>query len=147
MGILGQAVNEMLIQSYNGRIRVFPAVPEDWPAAFTLRAVGGFLVTSERAAGQEPEYVLVRSLLGNECAVVNPWPGRDIAVQEVSGEPRPVKNVKTENGAVSFATARDATYLLTIAGKQVAGVTVFTGSRNSQPKQYQEAILGKHRDF
>lgn len=44
------AVHEMLLQSWGGRIRVFPALPESWEdASFDrLRAEGGFVVSAER---------------------------------------------------------------------------------------------------
>ncbi len=44
---LPAVINECLIQSYNGIIRLFPNWPEDKDAAFkTLRAAGGFLISS-----------------------------------------------------------------------------------------------------
>ena len=50
----GQAVNEMLLQSWGGRIRIFPAVPEKWSnVSFEhLRAEGGFIVDAERKNGK-----------------------------------------------------------------------------------------------
>ena len=49
-----QAVHEMLLQSWGGRLRVFPAVPTKWPdASFDrLRAEGGFIVSATRRRGQ-----------------------------------------------------------------------------------------------
>jgi len=44
---LSQAVNDMLLQSSNGTMRLFPAWPPAEPAAFTtLRAKGAFLVSA-----------------------------------------------------------------------------------------------------
>jgi len=50
----GQAANEMLLQSWGGRIRIFPAVPEKWSnVSFeNLRAEGGFIVSAERKGGK-----------------------------------------------------------------------------------------------
>ena len=44
------SIMELLLQSWGGKIRVFPAVPEDWnDASFDqLRAQGGFLVSASR---------------------------------------------------------------------------------------------------
>lgn len=42
--ILATAVNEMLLQSYGGVLRLFPTVNEEHDYAFTLAAEGGFLV-------------------------------------------------------------------------------------------------------
>ncbi len=47
-------VQEMLMQSHTGVIRVFPAVPASWnDASFeNLRAMGGFLVSAQRSNGK-----------------------------------------------------------------------------------------------
>ena len=47
MGLHISTMNEMLLQSYDDVIRVFPAVPDNFAGAFTLLASGGFLVSSE----------------------------------------------------------------------------------------------------
>ena len=47
------AVTEMLFQSHDGIIRVFPALPQAWQdASFKLRAVGAFVVTATRKTGK-----------------------------------------------------------------------------------------------
>ena len=45
-----QGIHEMLIQSYNGYIEIFPAVPDEWEnVSFkTLRAEGAFLVSAKK---------------------------------------------------------------------------------------------------
>ena len=50
----GQAVHEMLLQSWGGLIRIFPATPQAWQdVSFQrLRAEGGFIVSAERRAGR-----------------------------------------------------------------------------------------------
>lgn len=47
-------LQEMLLQSYGGRLRLFPAVPAAWPAVSfrTLRAEGAFLVTASLKRGE-----------------------------------------------------------------------------------------------
>lgn len=54
-------------------IRVFPAWPGQWDAAFTLLARGAFLVSSSMDAGRI-EFVQVKSQVGGECRLRNPWP-------------------------------------------------------------------------
>src|SRR5262249_19232332 len=62
LGIHLAAMNESLMQSYDDRIRVFPAVPGGaFAGKFTLLAKDGFLVSSEREAA-ETKYVGIRSL-------------------------------------------------------------------------------------
>ncbi len=66
-------INEMLLQSFQGTIRVFPVWPEKRNARFhKLRAVGAFLVSSEYEKGRV-KYILLHSEKGRECSVLNPW--------------------------------------------------------------------------
>lgn len=48
-----QAVQEMLMQSWGGQVRIFPAVPSTWKdVSFErLRAEGGYIVSARRAGG------------------------------------------------------------------------------------------------
>ncbi len=74
------AVNEMLLQSHEGVLRFFPAWPRELPARFgTLRAVGAFLVSAELREGEVRDVVIV-SEKGRDAVVVNPWPGKAVAV-------------------------------------------------------------------
>jgi len=56
-----QGVQEMLIQSYNGYLEIFPAIPEAWKdVAFkTLRTEGAFLVSAKKHNGIVEEVELV----------------------------------------------------------------------------------------
>ncbi|KPK84216.1 MAG: hypothetical protein AMJ81_06230 [Phycisphaerae bacterium SM23_33] len=68
------AVSEMLLQSYDGVIRIAPAAPAEWDAKFErFLAVGAFEVDAEIAAGRVRTLSL-RSLKGNPCRLVNPCP-------------------------------------------------------------------------
>ncbi len=79
-GVLACALNESLLQSHDGVIRVAPATDATLPARFTLHATGGFVVSSEIRDGR-PLWIAVESRRGGECRVANPWPkafaGRD----------------------------------------------------------------------
>ena len=67
-------VQEMLLQSYSGTIRIFPAIPESWKdVSFnTLRAEGAFLVSAERKDGNVQKVEIV-SEKGSECRLENPF--------------------------------------------------------------------------
>lgn len=54
-------IQEMLLQSHDGSIRVFPAIPESWrDVAFSdLRAEGAFLVSAQRESGKLKEVIIV----------------------------------------------------------------------------------------
>lgn len=60
-------INEMMLQSNEEKIRVFPAVPAAWdsiPMAFILLARGAFLVSASRNNSAEVTQVGVKSLKG-----------------------------------------------------------------------------------
>lgn len=66
-------INECLMQSYNGTIRLFPNWPLGRPAAFrTLRAVGAFLVSASCADGLIGP-VEILSEAGDPLRMLNPW--------------------------------------------------------------------------
>ncbi len=65
------SLQNMLIQSWGGTIRVFPAMPtEEWPDAtfHNLRAEGAFLVSASRRDNQT-QWARVKSLAGEPCLV------------------------------------------------------------------------------
>ncbi len=86
-------INEMMLQSHRGIIRVFPVFPSDQKAAFyRLRTFGAFLVSSAIEAGVV-RHVVIESEKGRQCNIVNPWPNSEArllrdgkAAEEVSGD-------------------------------------------------------------
>jgi hypothetical protein len=67
-------VNECLMQSWNGEIRLFPNWPADRDATFTtLRAKGAFLVSAEQREGSV-QWVEVLSEKGATLHMRSPWP-------------------------------------------------------------------------
>ena len=72
MSVLACALNESLLQSYDGVLRMAPATPAQGQARFTLHAVGGFIVSAEVIDGT-PQWIAIESQHGGECRIVNPW--------------------------------------------------------------------------
>lgn len=71
------ATSELLFQSWGGKLRVFPATPEDWKdAAFhQLRGQGAFLVSAVRSNGRTA-WVRIHSETGEPCVLKVPdWSG------------------------------------------------------------------------
>jgi hypothetical protein len=71
------AIMDLLIQSWGGKIRVFPAVPDDWQDSsfHQLRAMDGFLVSASRRNGATA-WVTVTSEAGEPCVIRVPeWNG------------------------------------------------------------------------
>ncbi|MEJ7662241.1 MAG: glycoside hydrolase family 95-like protein [Hymenobacter sp.] len=65
-----QSIHDMLLQSWGGKIRVFPAVPTAWAGVSYqhLSAEGGFLVSAARQGGRT-RFVTITSRAGGPCVV------------------------------------------------------------------------------
>jgi len=104
-GLSAFGVNESLLQSHNGLIRVLPAVSKSWSGNFRLRAEGGFLVAADFVVGRA-RLVEVQSLLGKKCRIKNPW-NEDCVVRNAG---RLV--LRSSASAVEFETRAGDVYLL-----------------------------------
>jgi len=101
-------INECLMQSYTGIIRLFPNWPAGCDAQFTtLRAVGAFLVSCERKAG-EIRSLVIHSEKGGSCRLYSPW--SDASVKVLQGKTE-VK-VTAQGDVIAFDTNPGATYLV-----------------------------------
>ena len=71
-------INEMLLQSYEGIVRIFPNWNHTRDASFNqLRAYGAFIISSSLRKGKI-EYVKIISEKGRPCSMENPWPGKRV---------------------------------------------------------------------
>lgn len=103
---------EMLLQSQNGIIRLFPACPPEWgDVAFRdLRAEGAFLVCARRQGGRVVR-VGIRSEAGGICRIRNPFGSTAALTTQSNGRSR-----RLQGEQFSFRTKRGATYHLTPLG-------------------------------
>lgn len=100
-------VSEMLMQSHEGVVRLFPCWPETMDARFgSLRAVGAFLVSAELKGGVVSG-VTILSETGGDVTILNPWPGRDVRVVR-SGTPAEARS----GGRITIRTAANETIAL-----------------------------------
>jgi hypothetical protein len=101
MSVLTTAMNESLLQSYDGILRVFPAFPAHKTGRFTLHARGGLIVSSEIKSGNV-QWISIKSLLGNPCKLALPWKMGILqsnlkkAGQKISGDPAEFKTKPNE---------------------------------------------------
>ncbi|MCK4998915.1 MAG: hypothetical protein KAS23_05240, partial [Anaerohalosphaera sp.] len=101
-----QAIQEMLLQSWGGVVRVFPALPSKWKdVSFSgLLAEGAFEVSTVRSNGVT-QWVAIRSLAGQKCVV-------EIDITEpaatVNGKARQLKNVGDNRYELSIMKGEQA---------------------------------------
>ena len=112
-GLSALGVNEVLLQSHNGLIRVLPAVSGDWSGVFRLRAEGGFIVAVDFAKGVA-RLVEVRSLGGARCNIRNPWNETCI----VRSDGRVV--LRTDASTLQFETLPGGAYLIEPAARPLS---------------------------
>ncbi len=104
-------VNEMLLQSHEGLLRLFPVWEREKDAAFhQLRGYGAFLVSAEHRSGVIRN-VTVFSEKGRPCSVLSPWEtGMTVWMD---GAPVSCKVEKTAEGEIhTFETMSGKLYRL-----------------------------------
>jgi hypothetical protein len=147
LGVHLSALNESLLQSYNDKIRVFPAVPSDssFAGRFTLLAKNGFQVSSEREGG-EIKYVGLKSLYGSSATVVNPWGTQQVRVRRTSDN---AIVTTSSNGEITFPTSSGTVYVVERTAKPLSSYssTRLTGTANQDVKSLRNtsATLGLGR--
>jgi hypothetical protein len=110
---------EMLIQSDDGRIRIFPSIPTSWQdAAFSkLAAEGAFEVDAARIRGNLST-VRIKSLKGNNCQLELP----DTAIFEMYSDKR--GKINSDRAALKgwqqlrFNTIPGETITVSVAGEK-----------------------------
>lgn len=102
LGVVG-AIQEMLLQTWEGYIRLFPGIPPGQDVSFrTLRGEGAFLISAAKAGGRI-DSVEIFSEAGRYCRLENPWHVRPVTVEDSRG--LKVDFVHEQGAIVGFATA------------------------------------------
>ncbi len=99
-------IDEMLLQSHQQVLRLFPVWPREMDAHFNhLRAYGAFLVSGELSKGAV-KGVVIESEKGRPCTLQNPWHGKAIAL--------------TRNGHAAETLTGDTVTFKTTPGERIA---------------------------
>ncbi|MFD0633730.1 hypothetical protein ACFQ9X_21340 [Catenulispora yoronensis] len=125
MNVTTSGLDEMLLQSFQNDIKVFPA----WPAATNakfgdLLAYGNFLISSSRS-GNAVQYIRAVSQKGGNLVVTNPWSG-SVEVYRNGTDTGTVSGAK-----LTIATSAGDTIDLAPAGTPLATIQ----SQLAQPLQ------------
>jgi alpha-L-fucosidase 2 len=97
-------IQEMLLQSHTGVIKIFPAIPESWENARfeDLRAVGAFLVSAEKEGGKV-KVLKLHSEKGGEVYIQDPFGGQKFEAS---------KEYQSNGNTLIFQTSQDETITL-----------------------------------
>merc|ERR1712232_414972 len=136
-GVL-DAVNDMLMQSWRGRIELFPAWPSARNGSFSgLRARGAFIVSAQHCATRGLcGSSRIESLAGANCSLFWPYPSQPSVTEEVSGKLVAVD--AGEDSTYHFRTNPGRTYLVAAPPPRPSPLASFSrtpGFLGGQPQQ------------
>jgi alpha-L-fucosidase 2 len=100
-----RSLQDIVIQSWGGTIRVFPGVPDEWKDVTIdkMRTEGAFLVSASKRGGKT-QWVVIKSLAGEPCRVKTDM--RNV----VADANVPIKQL--ENGVVEVDLKKDESVVL-----------------------------------
>lgn len=104
-----ESITYMLLQSWGGVVRPFPAMPSRWKNATfqNLTAEGAFVVSGEWQDGK-PAKLTIHSKKGNPCTIINPWKTKSITITASDG--RKATLTADDKGRHKFPTKSGMTY-------------------------------------
>ncbi|MFF5260928.1 hypothetical protein ACFY4C_18470 [Actinomadura viridis] len=109
--VVSSALQESLVQSYQGTVRVAAAWPRDWEVSGSVQVQGGHRVNTQ-VRGGEPVAVGIQAAGDDRLKIANPWPGQKVRVVDgAAGRGAPVAG-PTDAGVIEFAVQGSRSYLL-----------------------------------
>ncbi len=102
-------VNESIVQSYTGRIRIAPVKLKNTVHFARLRTEGAFLVSGEIRGGGRVSYLAITSEAGRGCRLVRPWDG-NVRIRLLGSEE--IVTFSEEKGLLTFPTLAGSTYIV-----------------------------------
>ena len=122
-----EAVNEMLLSSYDGVLRFFPAWPMSRNASFSnMSAVGNFQVSSAVSGGVIQTTTVVSSS-GRTLTIAQPWTGATTTITDTTSG----AVVSGSAATLSTATTAGHTYTVTFTGGTLPPVNLATQAKAS----------------
>ncbi|WP_052397320.1 fascin domain-containing protein [Streptomyces sp. NRRL F-5123] len=113
------ALDEALVQDYDGLLRIAPAWPSGWDVSGTVSVQGNTKVDVQ-VQGGTPVTVAIQAGSSQTMRVRNPWPGQ--AIQVVNGSSGAVVVSSTTAGTVSVPVSSGQSYLVERTGTPTASL-------------------------
>jgi hypothetical protein len=137
-GVIADAIQEALVQDYDGLIRIAPAAPPEWDMEGSV-FVRGKTKVDVQVRGGIPATLVIESGTAHEVKVRNPWPGQPIEV--VDG--RSGKQVAAVAAAeISFHAAAGVNYKLQKQGQAATSFAAISGTASSTARKFGTSQIG-----
>jgi hypothetical protein len=120
IGTVAAAMQEALVQDYDGLLRIAPAWPSAWNAAGTVFIQGGSRVDVQIAGGQIGTVAIQAGSTG-QIHIRNPWPGQSTEVVDGTGESTVIVPPTSAADFTIPVTANDS-YLVQRTAAPVSGM-------------------------
>jgi hypothetical protein len=140
LGIVATAMNEALVQDYDGLLRLMPALPQGWDAEGTIFIQGNSKVDFQTKGGSLVVAIVHAGSTGS-LQVRNPWSGQSAIVLDGSTGTTVVASTSSAMLSVPMTTGHWYAILPSSAMSQVPTVVV-TGTPASKPRTLGSVSIG-----
>ena len=123
-----EALDNMMLQSDDGIVRVFPVWPSGNNASFVKLREREALLFSSALSGGTVQYVDVTAEKARTVRLQSPWPSTNVTIAQVGGGS---VSYTVSGNVIQFAAAAGATYSITS-----------NGGGGSTPTFYQDTVFG-----
>jgi lysophospholipase L1-like esterase len=140
-GVVADALQEALVQDYDGLIRLAPAVPEGWNIDGSVNVRGKTRVDVQVKDGHVTTAVIEAGTTG-PLRIRNPWPGEDVDV--VSGAAMSKVVSRTTDSVIAFDAVAGTSYLLERSAMHIESESFMpvTGTLAATAKRLRRVQIG-----
>lgn len=145
IGVLADALQESLVQDYDGLLRIAPAWPAGWDVDGTVYVLGGDKVDVQVRQGV-PVTVAIEAGSSSVLRVRNPWPGRRVEVVSGDGEARVIVG-PTSDEDLSVPARSGQSYVVQPVSAPIGALPFapVTGTPATEPKTLNGRSIGLAR--
>lgn len=143
-GVVADALQEALVQDYDGVIRIAPAIPPGWDFDGSVYVRGKTKVDVQTRNGAVT-VVVIEAGTAQTIKMRNPWPGQPVDV--FSGKTVAKVVARTSGSQIEFDAAAGATYLVENHDQPIANAPFapVSGNPASSPKKLGAVQIGLFR--
>jgi alpha-L-fucosidase 2 len=141
IGVLTDALQQALVQDYDGLIRIAPAWPKDWDADGTVYILHGGNVRVQMRHGQASA-VIIENGTAKSLRIRNPWPGQ--ATEIVDAQTRAIVLPPSSKPVLDFPAHAGDSYLVETVTQVRKGrpPQTVSGLPASEPKSLGSRFIG-----